>query len=331
MIEMNKVSGMRFRVTLILLACVAGLNVSRAFAQSDCPHGALDARYCDRDGDMVADTPTSAKQFIDPDTLIFSYTPIEDPAVYASVWKNFIARLEAATGKKVKFFQVQSNAAQFEALRSGRLHVTSTNTGGVPVAVNCAGFVPFAMMSSPDTPFASHTEIIVPSQSKIRSVQDLRGRTIAFTSPTSNSGYKTPIYLLEKDFGLKEGVDYKSTFSGKHDNSILGVVNGDYEVAAVADVVLAPMAARKVFDLAQIRSIYRSGSFPTTGYGYAHNLAPALAAKIRDAFLTYKIEADPNLSPEFPGQTKFIPIAYKKEWEVVRQVDAATGVKYDCK
>ena len=322
---------MRFRVKLILLGCVAGLNASPAVAQPDCPHGALDTRYCDRDGDMVADAPTDAKQFIDPDTLIFSYTPIEDPAVYASVWENFITRLEILTGKKVKFFQVQSNAAQFEALRSGRLHVTSTNTGGVPVAVNCTGFVPFAMMSSPDTPYASHTEIIVPNQSEIRAVQDLRGRTIAFTSPTSNSGYKTPIYLLEKDFGLKVDVDYKSTFSGKHDNSILGVVNGDYEAVAVADVVLAPMAARKVFDPAQIRSIYRSGSFPTTGYGYAHNLAPALVAKIRQAFLTYQIAADANLSPEFPAQTKFIPISYKQDWQVVRQVDAATGVKYDCK
>jgi phosphonate transport system substrate-binding protein len=318
----------RFFVSLILCAW---LGAGAASAQSGCARGALDAKYCDADGDMVADVPTDAKQLSDPDTIIFAYTPLEDPAIFGPVWKNFIAHLEKATGKKVKMFQVQSNAAQFEALRSGRLHVTGSNTGGVPVAVNCAGFAPFAMMSSPDTPFASHTEIIVQTKSAIRAPQDLKGRTIAFTSPTSNSGYKTPIYLLEKEFGLKVGGDYKSSFSGKHDNSILGVVNGDYEAAAVADVVLGPMAARKVFDPAQIRTIYRSGAFPTTGYGYAHNLAPALAAKIRQAFLSYHIDQDANLSPEFPGQTKFIPISYKKDWEIVRQVDAATGVKYDCK
>lgn len=302
-----------------------------ATAAETCPHGTLDPRYCDRDGDLVADVPTNAKDLADPKTLIFAYTPVEDPSVYGPVWKNFITHLEKTTGKAVKYFQIQSNAAQFEALRSGRLHITGANTGGVPVAVNCAGFVPVAMMSSPTTPFASRMEIIVRMDSKIQKPEDLRGRTIAFTSPTSNSGYKTPIYLLDKEFGLKLGRDYQSVFSGKHDNSILGVINGDYEAGAVADVVMAPIAARKVFDPKQIRTIYRSGPFPTTGYGYAHNLKPDLAAKIRQAFLSYRIDSDAALRDEFPGQDHFMPISYKSEWQIVRDVDAATGVKYDCK
>ena len=52
------------------------------------------------------------------------------------------------TGKPVQFFPVQSNAAQLEAMRAGRLHVAGFNTGSNPLAVNCAGFVPFAMMAS---------------------------------------------------------------------------------------------------------------------------------------------------------------------------------------
>ncbi|MBL8643091.1 MAG: phosphate/phosphite/phosphonate ABC transporter substrate-binding protein [Rhodospirillaceae bacterium] len=306
-------------------------EVGEAAAAEQCPHGALDARYCDRDGDMVADLPANPKDVIDPDTLVFSYTPVEDPAIFGKVWQNFIAHLEKTTGKKIRFFQVQSNAAQFEALRSGRLHITGANTGGVPVAVNCAGFVPVAMMSAPDTPFASRMEIVVRADSPIQKPEDLKGRTIAFTSPTSNTGYKTPMYLLEKEFGLKVGRDYQSTFSGKHDNSLLGVLNGDYEAGAVADVVIAPMAARGVYDPKLIRTIYRSGPFPTTGYGYAHNLKPELAEKIKAAFLSYRIDLDAPLGNEFPGQSKFIPVSYAKDWEIVRQVDAATGVTYDCK
>ena len=33
---------------------------------------ALDARYTDADGDLVADAPTDPKDWIDPDTLVFS-------------------------------------------------------------------------------------------------------------------------------------------------------------------------------------------------------------------------------------------------------------------
>lgn len=46
---------------------------------------AMDSRFKDADGDLVADAPTDPKDWIDPSTLVFSYTPVEDPAVYAEV------------------------------------------------------------------------------------------------------------------------------------------------------------------------------------------------------------------------------------------------------
>src|SRR5262249_31757099 len=93
----------------IVAACVAAcwLAAGAALAQ-DCPRGELDKAYCDRNGDMVADAPTDPKQFVDPPTLIFAYTPVEDPAVYAKVWDGFVKHMEKTTGKKVVFFPVQS-------------------------------------------------------------------------------------------------------------------------------------------------------------------------------------------------------------------------------
>ena len=88
---------------------------------------AMDARYKDADGDLVADAPTDPKDWIDPSVLVFSYTPVEDPAVYGKVWEEFIDHLAKETGKKVQFFPVQSNAAQIEAMRAGRLHVVNGN------------------------------------------------------------------------------------------------------------------------------------------------------------------------------------------------------------
>jgi phosphonate transport system substrate-binding protein len=78
----------------------------------------------------------------------------------------------------------------WEAMRAGRLHVTGFNTGSVPLAVNAVGFRPFAMMASLDGSFGYEMEIIVPADSDIQSIEDLRGRQLAFTSETSNSGFK---------------------------------------------------------------------------------------------------------------------------------------------
>lgn len=305
--------------------------VSQAVSASEvCPHGQLDPRYCDADGDMVADAPTLADQWIDPGTIIFSYTPVEDPSVYTGVWDGFLKHMEDVTGRRVRFFQVQSYAAQLEALRSGRLHVAGVNTGSNPIAVNCAGFVPFTMMAAADGSFGYEMEIIVPADSPIQTPENLKGRTIAFSAPTSNSGFKAPSAILKSEYGLDADKDYKAVFSGKHDNSILGVVNGDYEAAAVANSVLGRMIDRDVFDPAKIRSIYKSETFPTTAYGYAYNLNPDLAEKIKEAFFSYSWAGSP-LKREFSDLDKFVPITYQSDWNIVRKIDAAMGVIYDCR
>ncbi len=303
---------------------------NNAVAAEDCFRGTLDKQYCDRDRDLVADLPLDPSKWIDPDTIIFSYTPVEDPAIYAKVWDGFIEHMAKVTGKKVVFFPVQSYAAQYEAMRSGRLHIAGVNTGGNPVAVSCAGFVPFAMMASKDGSYGYEMEIIVPAGSDIKSPADIKGRTLAFTSPTSNSGNKAPSALLKSEFGLVKDVDFKTVFSGKHDNSVLGIANKDYEVAAVANSVMNRMFDRKVVDPSQITTIYKSATFPTTGYGLAYNLHPEVAAKIKQAFFTFKWEGS-ELQKEFKKEGRFVAINHKSDWDVIRKIDAANGVSYACK
>src|SRR3546814_16196415 len=120
-----------------------------------------------------------------------------------------------STGKKVAFFPVQANAAQLEALRSGRLHVAGVNTGSNPIPVACAGFVPFAMMAANDGSYGYEMEIIVPADSAIQSPADIEGKALAFTAPTSNPGFKAPSALLLSALGLEADKDYKTAFSGQ--------------------------------------------------------------------------------------------------------------------
>ncbi len=295
---------------------------------------ALDARYVDADGDLVADTPTDPKLLIDPPVLIFAYTPVEDPAVYGKVWQGFLDHMAKVTGKRVQFFPVQSNAAQIEAMRAGRLHITGFNTGSNPLAVNCAGFVPFTMMGDKSGDYGYRMQVITFPGSGVEKVEDIKGKRLAFTAETSNSGFKAPSVMLRDRFKLEAGRDFEPAFSGRHDNSILGVANKDYPAAAVASEVLRRMILRNVVRQEQIKVLYESDRFPTTGYGYAHNLAPALQAKIREAFFGFNWEGS-ELLAEFgksvPSQEKFLPITYKEQWAIVREVDQAMGVQYSCR
>lgn len=311
---------------------IAALAISVAFALPAHAEFKLDARYSDADGDLIADIPTDASQLVDPDTLVFAYTPVEDPAVYAEVWKGFLDHLAEKTGKKVQFFPVQENAAQIEAMRAGRLHISGFNTGSNPIAVACAGFRPFAMMAAKDGSFGYEMEIITYPGSGVEKVEDLKGKKMAFTSETSNSGFKAPSALLKAEYNLVAGTDFEPVFSGKHDNSILGVANKDYPAAAIANSVMTRMIERDVVKADQIVSLYKSQTFPTTGYGVAHNLTPDLQEKIKDAFFSFPWEGS-KLAEEFnkSGEEQFIPITFKDNWSVIRQIDEATGVSYGCK
>nr|WP_321832771.1 phosphate/phosphite/phosphonate ABC transporter substrate-binding protein [Thalassovita sp.] len=310
----------------------AATSLVAGAAQAECERGTLDAMYCDADGDLIADIPTDASKQMDPSTLVFAYTPVEDPAVYKEAWADFLSYLEEKTGKKVVFFPVQSNAAQIEAMRSGRLHIAGFNTGSNPLAVNCAGFRPFTIMAGADGSFGYEMEILTYPGSGIEAVEDIKGKQLAFTSPTSNSGFKAPSAILKADYDMIPERDFEPVYSGKHDNSILGVANKDYQAASIANSVLARMISRDVVKEDQLVSLYKSQTFPTTGYGVAYNLTPELQANIQDAFFSFNWEGS-SLEEEFGknGEAQFIPITYQKHWDVIRKIDSANDVSYACK
>ncbi|MBW1865108.1 MAG: phosphate/phosphite/phosphonate ABC transporter substrate-binding protein, partial [Deltaproteobacteria bacterium] len=206
--------------------------------------GDLDTIFCDENGDLLADTPKSADKWLDPATLVFSYTAVEDPSVYENVFSELMEHIAMKTGKKVKWYGPESYAAQVEAMRSGRLHLSGFAAGATVYGVNLGGFHPQAMMGNKDGTFRGYKLwLITHRDSDIYKVADLKGRKIAHVTPSSNSGNQAPRALF-KNMGVVPDVDYKVIYSGKHDNSIMGVVNKDYDAAPVASTVMQRMMER---------------------------------------------------------------------------------------
>jgi phosphonate transport system substrate-binding protein len=155
---------------------------------------------------------------------------------------------------------------------------------------------------------------------------DLKGKRVAHTAPTSNSGNQAPRALFP-NLGVVPEQDYEVIYSGSHDQSMLGVVAGDYDAAPVASEVVERMAARNLYDPADVKIIWESKPFPTTSYNYAHDLSPELVEKIKQAFFSFELEGT-ALGKEFEGVSKFVPIDYKKDWDVIREIQEANGVEY---
>jgi len=313
-------------IHLMLLVLAGVLAPAIGNAQDSCANrGDLDPQYCDADRDLVADTPTDTSKLKSPNALVFTYTPVEDPAVYERMFKPFTDHLAQCTGKRVVFFQVQSNAAEIEAMRAGRLHVAGFSTGPTGFAVNLAGAVPFAARGTAEAFAGYNLLVIVKKSSPYETLGDLKGHRFAHTSPSSNSGHMAPLALFPKQ-GLLPGKDYKIVFSGKHDQSILGVKSGDYDGAAVASDVFDRMADSGEIKREDFRILYRSPRFPTSSFAYAHDLEPALRDRLVRCFLDFRFT--PEMVKGFEGSDRFVPITYKKDWAIVRDVAEGAGERF---
>jgi phosphonate transport system substrate-binding protein len=285
----------------------------------------LSSSYRDADGDLVADAPSDPGKLQKVDAIGFCLVAGDDPTKTQEEWQDFLQALEKATGKKVSYrADLESLEAQLAALKGGTLHVTAFSTGEVPVAVNTAGFVPLASPADTEGTYSYEMEILVPATSDSRSPADLKGKTVAFTAMSSNSGAKAPLVILRDQFHLLPGRDYNHVMTGSHQRSIQGLAAGKYDAVCVANDVLASAVAAGDIRAEQYRSIYKSGSFPSLCLGVAHDLPSEMSAQVKQVFQDFRFEGT-SLAKRFGPQNKvrFAAVNYKRDWAQVREIDDA--------
>lgn len=281
-----------------------------------------------RYGQPVRETPDDGGELVDPNRLTFSLAPTEDPAVYEDTMQPLLDNIAEETGKEVEFFPLNSYAAQVEAMRSERLHIAGFSTGTVPFAVNLAGAVPFSIQVSQEGDFGYRLWAITQADNdEINSLADFAGRNVAHTEPSSNSGNLAPRAIFG-DEGVVPGEDYEVTYSGGHQQSALGVANRDYDAAPVCSTCYARVADADQLDPAQIKCVFASRPFPTTGFCYRYNLAPELQEGIRRAFLEYDY-SDTEIAEQFEGRGTWIEIDYATVWDVILLIQEENEVEYE--
>jgi phosphonate transport system substrate-binding protein len=283
--------------------------------------------YKDTDGDLVADAP-SDDECIDPEEIVFSYVASSDTEGAEETWEELVAALAQRTGREVTLTSYTDTDEQMRALEDGKLHVTAFGTGEVQGAVNEAGFVPLACFANEDGEYSYKMVIIVPADSKIKEVADLKGSRLKFVRPRSNSGCTAALVMLMKDHDLQPDRDYAWGFSYGHETSIRGVAEEEqgFDAAAVASDILERMIAAGDVPEDAVRIIYESDPYPPGVLGMAYNLTPELREAVRDTLLEFDWSGT-GLEKEFGGSgaVKFAAVSYKDDWAPVREIRETGG------
>ena len=279
--------------------------------------GELSSQFCDNDYNLVADTPLDPNEWIDPATLIITTAPNEDSMAYATELDDLFEYLESCLNRRIIYYPLQSNSAEIESMKNGRVHIASFSSGATVAAVNEAGAVPFAAKGTVEGIKSTHMIVIVRADSDYITLADLKGTRVAHVDKTSNTGHLLALALLPIA-GITPGRDYQIIFSGKHDRSTLGLKSGDYDAATIADEVLDRMAGRGNVTQQDFRILYKSGQFPSSVFSYAHNLAPKLQAELVGCFFNF--EFTQIMKETFSQTDQFIPVNYEQDWKIVRDI-----------
>ncbi|WP_413585148.1 phosphate/phosphite/phosphonate ABC transporter substrate-binding protein [Bdellovibrio sp. HCB274] len=176
-----------------------------------------------------------------------------------------------------------------------------------------------------------YSAIIVPANSKIKTVKDLKGKKVAFVDEQSSSGYLYPKVEIRKH-GL-EDKDLKIQFTGNHQASIKALESNEVDAAAVfSDDEKGKQGAWVKFADAKkkYRVIWMSQPIPNDPFCVRQDFYDEYPKVTHDMmFALIEIleqTADKNTYSEILGSRDLMP-ATSKQYDPVREMVKALNIE----
>lgn len=176
-----------------------------------------------------------------------------------------------------------------------------------------------------------YSYIIVNKESGIEKLEDLRGRTFAFTDPLSNSGKIVPTYMLSKMDETPDIFFSKYDYTYAHDKSIKAVAEGIVDGAAVDSLIWEYINHNSPEITSRTKIVHRSPPYGIPPIVVRSGLAPSLKEKLREIFLNIHNDEHGREILQDMMIEKFVPvedslydsIREMKQWLAGRRSDKA--------
>ncbi len=202
--------------------------------------------------------------------VYFSSVSAENQAATSARFKDMADVFKQKTGVELKIFTASDYAGTVQALTSGQIQMAQTGASAYASAwIDSDGQVePLVTNRELDGQLGYHSILIVKTDSPYKKLDDLKGKTLAWADANSTSGYLIPLVSL-RGAGIEPDKFFgKTLFSGGHEQSVLGVINGQFDSAFTwsskghnAGQIRA-MVDRGVLKMDQFRVIWESPLIP---------------------------------------------------------------------
>ncbi len=226
----------RLLAALLILILMTGL----AGCQSSTTRSTIDFR------DTVDAGVFQSDQAGDPEVekpLHIAVCPTLSQKSTIEAYRLIAEHIGARLGRETILLERKSYAEINVLLANGGADVAFLASGAYISYTGLEDIVPLVTQIRFGLPYY-HSYIIVSADSDLYSLDDLRGKTFAFTDPLSFSGYYVPTHML-KQIGEKPETFFKSTiFTYGHEKALQAVANRVVDAAAIGSHVHADSLAK---------------------------------------------------------------------------------------
>lgn len=264
-------------------------------------------------------TPAAQAQ----ETIRFAVTDVDGLESLQREFGPFKAAFEKLSGLKMQFFAVSGRTAAVEAMAADQIDFVLTGPAEYVVFKARTGAVPVVGWQRPDY----FSQVAVLASGPIKTVADLKGKTISFGEIGSTSQHLGPAQALA-DFGLKYNVDYKPIFV-KRNVAAEAIKRGD--IAAVGLNLGHLNSIRKSDPKTGFTVVARGRDLPNDVMIANPKVKPDVLAKVRKTFLDNGQElmkavvSDTDDNRKFMGGV-FLPEVKDTDYDYVRSIYQTIGI-----
>lgn len=274
---------------------------------------------------LIGASLMSATAVVQARELVLGLIPADNNEEMIKTFEPMRAYLEKKLGQKVKMFTATDYAGVIEAMKKKRVDIAWFGPLSYYLAEQEAGAEAFAVGIREGTNSATYKSIIVtPCDSGIKSILDLKGKSVAFVDPASTSGGLMPSYMVKQATGkMPQEFFGKFTYAGSHDAAELAVKNKTVDAAADNDITYPKMLEKGLITKESNCIIAESAPLPGSPLVYRGDLPKELKAQIRDAILN----ADKEIKVTGYGKISHYVAVEPKDYQMIRNMVKELGLK----
>lgn len=251
----------------------------------------------------AAEETTSANPGGEDGVFTIAYAPNESTDQSTDARNGLAEDLSELLGCEVEEIQASDYNAIIEALRTDKADMAYMGPLALALGVERAGIEPIVMKAEdgdPDKAIYHSVLVTNASNDEINSIEDIKGKTMAFVDPDSTSGNLVPTAEIMKAFpddNLNSELLHTNgeffeavSYSGSHQAGLQAVIKGDVDVVPISDQILQSEIDNGNAAEGDVKIIHESDAIPAEAMVVAESMDEETRQMLKDFLVAYDNE-----------------------------------------